>query len=181
MRKRWQFLGGIVTALAVLSLTACGDETGPTNPTETFPKFVTVNSVKLLTFKNGMELRVANDLEAKWIEAEVGGTLSTDDASLTILPNSIPEDLWISMAQAADGTVSFLYGPNGLQFSRPAILEINAASAELTGVDLSKLRIAVAQDDVDDWAIVDEAVYDPAQGVIRAELNHFSRYALCMD
>jgi hypothetical protein len=85
------------------------------------------------------------------------------------------------MAQAADGTVSFLYGPNGLQFSQPAILEINAASAELTGVHPSKLRIAVAQDDVDDWAIVDRAVYDPAQDVVRAELSHFSRYALCME
>ena len=158
MRKHWQFLCGIVMTLAVISLTACGDETGPTSPTGTFPKFVTVNGVKLLTFKDGLELRVANDLEAKWIEKEVGGTLSTDDASLTILPNSIPTDLWISMAQSTDGTVSFLYGPNGLQFSQPAILEINAASAELTGVDLSKLRIAVAQDDVDDWEIVDEAV-----------------------
>lgn len=39
----------------------------------------------------------------------------------------------------------------------------------------------MAQDDVDDWAIVTEAVYDPAQGVVRAELSHFSRYALCME
>lgn len=178
----FQPLRRALLALAVLGFAACESTDAPVtpNPRSDSPT-VTVNGVKLVTVlpdRRGPSL-ANNGATARRVNAKNGATITNDDASLTVVPGSIPDDTTIVMKAQNDGFVSFRFGPNGLQFDPAATLTISAAKANLDGLDTSQLAIAGAHDDVDDWQVIGGA-YDPATNTVSAEIEHFSRYALCI-
>jgi hypothetical protein len=79
-----------------------------------------------------------------------------------------------------NGYVEFKFGPNGLTFSTPATLMINAAKANIGATDKASLRIAGASDSGDDWQVIG-GIYDPVTDTVTAPISHFSRYALCLE
>ncbi|MFN2420085.1 MAG: hypothetical protein ABR527_01700 [Gemmatimonadota bacterium] len=170
MFNPWKSLRRAFLLMAVLGFIACQGEQSPLSPSEdAAPFFVEVNGIKLVRVKPSSALELA------------GQTLSTDDAKLYVLPNSIQQDVVITMQAAIDGTMSFKFGPNGTTFTPHAVLEIKADKAELAGVDLSRLTAAGASDNVDDWQVIEEAYYDQANNKVIIPISHFSRYALCVE
>jgi hypothetical protein len=182
MFNSWKSLRRAFLLMAVLGFFACQGEQSPLSPSGDAARFfVEVNGVKLLLVKPSRALELAGQEEVKLVPKIAGQTLSTDDAKLYVLPNSIQQDLVITMQAATDGTMSFKFGPNGTTFTPQAILEIKADKAELAGVDLSRLTAAGASDNVDDWQVIEEAYYDPANNLVIVPISHFSRYALCVE
>ncbi|MBW3660122.1 MAG: hypothetical protein KY397_00620 [Gemmatimonadetes bacterium] len=171
-----------VLGLAILGLAACETTDVPVtpNPPDASPT-VQVNGVRLVTVVPSQRgLFVANNAAtAQRVNAQDGATISNKDASLEVVPGSIPDDVTITMKAENDGYVSFKFGPNGLQFDPAAVLTISADKANLDGIDPSQLAIAGAHDDVDDWQVVGGA-YDAAANSVSVEIQHFSRYALCV-
>lgn len=167
--------------LAVLGLAACEAGDAPVTPdADTQAPTAMVNGVELVTVAPGQRvLWRANGTTAQRVSARDGATISSDDATLTVIPGSIPDDTTIQMKPSKDGYVSFRFGPNGLQFDPPATLTIRVDKANLDGIDPADLGIAGAHDDVDDWQVLG-GVYDPATNTVTVQIHHFSRYALCV-
>lgn len=114
--------------------------------------------------------------KVKLVPVRKGAKLTPDDAVLTVLD----EALSVLITKKVDGNkyVSFKFGPNGLVFSRPAILAISVDKADLKGINPWDLQIAVASDGKDDWKIVG-GLYNPLTRTVVVPVLHFSRYALC--
>jgi hypothetical protein len=182
MFNPWKSLHRAFLSMAVLGFFACQGEQSPLSPSEdAAPSFVEVNGVNLVRVKPSSALELAGQEEVKLVPKKDGQTLSTNDAKLYVLPNSIQQDVVITMQAAIDGTMSFKFGPNGTTFTPHAVLEIKADKAELAGVDLSRLTAAGASDNVDDWQVIEEAYYDQANNKVIIPISHFSRYALCVE
>jgi len=114
------------------------------------------------------------------IKVRKGERLTPDDATLSFLESALSFPTEITKEVDGRTYVSFKFGPNGLQFQPAAVLAIKLDKADLRGVDRSRLRIAVASDDRDDWRVVG-GLYVPLADVVVAAVPHFSRYALCVD
>ena len=168
-------------ALPAFALVACqtGEtpvvpDSNPDSPT------MTVNGVELVTVLPGERAPfLANGATAERVSAKDGATITNSDATLTVVPGSIPDDTTITMKAENDGYVSFKFGPNGLQFDPSAVLTISADKANLDGIDTDDLAIAGAFDDADDWQVIG-GTYDPVTNTVSVEIDHFSRYGLCI-
>lgn len=114
------------------------------------------------------------------IRVREGELLTAGDATLSFLESALSFSAEVTKEIDRQGYVSFKFGPSGLGFSPAAVLAISIDKADLTGVDLDKLRIAAASDDLDDWRVVG-GIYDPVTRTVIAPVTHFSRYALCVD
>jgi hypothetical protein len=162
-------------AIAALLALACQTASGPTHPAPSTPQ----SRVELVRFLPSHALQPAGETAGR-VSVLTGATITNDDATLVVPPMSVPNGTTITIATENDGTVTFRFGPNGLQFAVPATLKISTAHADLSGIDPADLRIAGASDDGDDWTVVG-GVYDPVTGTVAASISHFSRYALCTD
>ena len=123
---------------------------------------------------------VAPDGGVTLVRVREGELLTAEDATLSFLESALSFSTEITKQVDGHGYVSFKFGPSGLGFSPAALLAISIDKADLTGVDLDELRIAVASDDLDDWRVVG-GIYDPVTRTVIASVTHFSRYALCVD
>jgi len=179
MANLWKPLRRALLPMAVLGFAACQGEQGPVNLAEQAPSFVEVNGVKLVTVQPGRRLSPAGD--AARVQKQDGVTLTTGDASLTIVPGSMSKTAVVTMEpQNASGYVQFLFGPSGLSFNPTATLRISAAKANIDPSQRSELKIAGASDGADDWTVVG-GTYDPETDTVTAQISHFSRYALCVE
>lgn len=176
---RRAILGLTVAGLGALA--ACQGSDAPVAPDLDAPSpTVTVHGVRLVTVQPGQgALFTAGATTAERVSAKDGATLTSDDASLAVTAGSIPDDTTITMKPENDGFVSFRFGPSGLQFDPAAVLTISAAKANLDGLDPSRLAIAGAGDDADDWQVIG-GTYDPITDTVTVPILHFSRYALCV-
>lgn len=168
----------LLAGLALLGLAACQGGNTPVGPDRAAPTTVEVNGVHLVTVAPGRALVGAGDFTM--VQSKKGATISSGDATLSIEPGSIPDNTKVTMEPLNDGYVEFKFGPSGLQFSPAAVLTISAAKANLDLASKGRLKIAVAHDDQDDWQIVG-GTYDPATDTVTVPIEHFSRYALCVD
>jgi hypothetical protein len=173
--------------LAVLGFAACQSDRSPIGPEavapeSASPQFVEVNGVKLVTAKPGRALLLADvDFAIQRVPRNVGGTLTTDDATLTILPGSMQSTTIIWMLPDLDsGYVQFRFGPTGTTFTPAATLRIDADEANIPAAMRNRLRVAGASDNVDNWTLVGGS-YDPVTNTVKAPISHFSRYALCVE
>ena len=162
----------------VLGFAACEGGNALIDNAASDPAVTEVNGVKLVQMAPGRVLAPAGD--AVMVNAKQGATIENGDARLTVLPGSIPANTKITMEPRNNGYVEFVFGPSGLQFSPNATLTISAAKANLDVSSKHRLRIAVASDGANDWQMVG-GTYDPATDTVTVPIEHFSRYALCID
>ena len=106
----------------------------------------------------------------QWIGSD-GGFLSMGEYSLEIPANALSETTFIEMEQVGVGEWPVELSPHGIQFNLPVSLSMNAAST--MGADDMKIH----------WWNPDAGHWDEQQsmvdnGVVSAQLQHFSRYTL---
>lgn len=165
--------------LAAVALTACQGTNAPVAPNTDPAATHTVNGVQLVSVTPGRMLAPA-DGDWTMVHPKDGATISSGDAKLSVSPGSVLNGTKITMEPLNNGYVEFMFGPSGLQFSTPATLTISAAKANVSLVQRSRLKIAVASDSADDWQVVG-GTYDPVTDTVTVLIHHFSRYALCIE
>ncbi|HUP20299.1 MAG TPA: hypothetical protein VM778_10150 [Gemmatimonadota bacterium] len=167
----------VLIAVAVLGIAGCENGDAPLQPTTTNPALKTVNGVTFVPLRSGRSIAAAGER----VQGKSGTTISLDDATLVVKSGSLSvPNATITMDAVNDGYLTFQFGPNGLAFSPAATLTISAAKANLDGLDPGQLRIAGASDSVDDWQVVG-GTYDPLTNTVTVAIDHFSRYALCIE
>lgn len=166
-----------VFGLAVLGLVACEDQgVTPLASEADSPTVVFDGGRHLLGF---LEEEEDDAAEVELVKLARGATLTLDDVDLLVRPGSISPDIEITIEPLDEEIVGFKFGPNGLLFDPAATLIISADKANLRGIDPSRLAIAGASDDVDDWEVIG-GVYDPLTNSVVVPILHFSRYAMCI-
>ena len=193
-------------ALAVL-VAACGETTGPTAPStagfgfEDSSSVVTVNGVRLLrspgvpsshltlrTKKKvgqGSSSQTSTSFDRHLING-TGGSVHVDGASLYVPRGALDETVHVTMEKGEtreDGLWSYEFGPHGLTFDKSATLtiEVRQSDLEALGIDPSRLSVAyVSHPDHADWQILG-GEYDAEAETISVPIDHFSRYALCIE
>ena len=106
---------------------------------------------------------------------------------LKIHRDSIDDDAEICMTVDDEtflADLDVLFGPSGLDFERPADLDVDIDNIDLTGVDPSNVNLYYENKETGDWEIMNckKVQVDVENGKIKVqkgELPHFSRYALC--
>ena len=175
----WKPLRQALLAVTVLGLAACGEQMEPLSPEAGQPALKTINGVTFVPLKHGRSIAAAGTVQR--VPGKSGATISLDDATLVIQPGSVSDpNATITMSAANDGYLTFIFGPSGLSFSPAAKLTISVAKAEMSGLDPNQLRIAGASDSADDWQVIG-GVYDAATNTVTVDIDHFSRYALCIE
>ncbi|MBW3554976.1 MAG: hypothetical protein KY466_15830 [Gemmatimonadetes bacterium] len=183
------------TALAVLALAlfGLGCESGTEPGARGEPLEVQSSSNPLLGDELGSELsfahrtvaKLSDEVVRKTIGAE-GGTLSLDGHSLTVPPNAVDRPTLFVMAVLAGTEIQVeliaydpdLYldvGEGG--FNIPVQLALSYAGME--DPDPDKLVIVHVTSDGERIELA--STVDEENQVVRAELEHFSRYALCTN
>lgn len=181
MANLWKPLRRALLPMAAFGLFACQSGQDPVGPQGQSPSFTEINGVKLVAVQPGRSLALADGAAAQRVQKNQGATLTTGDASLTVLPGSMKSTATIWMQpDNASGYVQFIFGPSGTTFSPAATLRISAAKANIDSSQKNRLRIAGASDSADDWVVVG-GTYDPATDTVTANISHFSRYALCVE
>jgi len=138
-------------------------------------------------------------LVSKYFSEEDGGTLrlkykidtETGDVhvniKLKIHQNSLPGDAEICMSVDNEqflADLDILFGPAGLDFIEPADLDVTVDGIDLSGTDASAIDVYYYDPETDQWNPMNskKVTVDVDKGTIKvqkAELPHFSRYALC--
>ncbi|UCG60530.1 MAG: hypothetical protein JSV52_09350 [Candidatus Zixiibacteriota bacterium] len=118
------------------------------------------------------------------LSADKGGMLPLHDAaeiqSFVVLPASIPSDTTFSAEVLKIKTVDrktvmvYEFGPDGLVFSRPAVLRLNLR--EILGIGASSIKFYGLNEDTAEWVYL--GTYDSdTQNIVNVPINHFSVYA----
>ncbi|UCD62843.1 MAG: hypothetical protein JSW34_08740 [Candidatus Zixiibacteriota bacterium] len=124
------------------------------------------------------------DSAQAYVRADEGGMLVLGDdanvAALVFLPGSVSQDTLISVeitslaTTAGETPVIWDFKPDGLQFSRPTIVRLNAA--ELFGTSTSSVTLYWLNEATHEWEPEQVSEVD-SEGVVCLELKHFSSYA----
>jgi hypothetical protein len=109
--------------------------------------------------------------------------------NLKILPYSINRDAYISIATDDEfllGDVYLTFGPNGIFFNPPAIMNFEISGLNLSGIDPDLIDIYYINPDTHLWELMPRksVIVNAETGyihVIDAEFSHFSRYAIGMQ
>lgn len=115
-----------------------------------------------------------------------GGFLAVEGAKLTIPKNAVSSRTLITMEDvgAIEGALwAYEFTPAGLVFDKPAELwvDVSLEYLEANGVDPGRLRIAlVTGPDPANWQYL-IGRYQPSYQRISVQIDHFSRYALCIE
>jgi hypothetical protein len=114
------------------------------------------------------------------LQASLGGVIPLgDDASVeafVVLPNSFPSDtiftVEVSKVVTTNGEelVIYEFGPDGLQFSRPAVLRLNLA--ELFGKNVTAIDLFWLNEETDSWEYSETS--NAVDQIACASVWHFS-------
>ncbi len=119
------------------------------------------------------------------LQAVLGGVIALeqdeDIEAFVVLPGSFPADttftIEVSKIVTADGEslVIYEFGPDGLQFSRPAVLRLNVA--ELFGKNAKSMELYWLNEETNLWE--SQGVFQAdEQQIACAPINHFTKYGL---
>lgn len=112
------------------------------------------------------------------------------NVSLTIQPNSLEEDQWLTMSftdKYLVGTVDLTFGPHGTSFLKPALLNVTATGMDFNGLTANdKIALMYFNESTGNWeAVPTESIeWDINSGYfkcINGQLPHFSRYGFTRD
>lgn len=125
--------------------------------------------------------------EIKIIEEDELDILGFDDesgfiVSLKVLPNSVKETTELSLKMKKK-SFDMKFGPPGIVFGNPALLNIIAVNLKLKNVNLETLGTYYDNPETDQWEKIDseDIIVDEEHGFLRirnAQIPHFSRYAV---
>jgi len=147
---------------------------------------------KLIPFTNQSRTFLKLFQDSSWVSIQNGGELNLDyngdnepECKLTVLPGTISEDAMLSMS-IDDSVFAITFGPHGIIFSEPALLDIHAYGLDLSNVDPNTIDIYYDNTDTGTWERMerDTIIVNVAEGnvfVKNARIPHFSRYALSGD
>ena len=156
------------------------------------------NNVQFLSYGKVLPSLKKTITVTKYIDEDGGGVLKIKykidtetgevrvKIKLRIRRESITDDAEISMTvddQQFLADFDILFGPGGLNFERPALLNVDIDDIDLTGVDPATIYVYYEKSQ-NVWEKMDckKVTVDVENGKItvkRGELPHFSRYALC--
>lgn len=119
------------------------------------------------------------------LEASLGGVMALNDnvdiEAFVVMPVSFPADttftVTITKLVTADGEEPIIYdfGPDGLQFSKPAVLRLNVA--QLYGPDVSSISFYYLNEKNGMWVYLESYAADDG-GYAYAPVDHFSNYCV---
>lgn len=176
------WLKTLVIASMALGFAACESDDGPLAPVANDGPTVMINGVELLQRPAG-GLTLAES--ATVAIDEQGGGIKLSDARFWVPAKALgaPTKITMSHDDSAYSLWAYDFGPSGLKFYRSATLTIYVTAMELKvmGIDPSRLRVAHASTSISkDWSIVG-GVWDEKTQTISVPVDHFSRYALCLE
>jgi hypothetical protein len=156
----------------LIELVPIGGKAGTLNKT-----IVVSDSV---TYKNGGQL---------FLNFKVKGKDTVDVhviINLNILPHAVNEDTELSLTLDEEtllGNVDVTFAPHGIEFLRPAILNIQAKGLDLAGIDPDKIDIYYDNPELGEWEKMPRKQVQVNEkngfiNVVAAEIPHFSRYAV---
>lgn len=139
-----------------------------------------IKAAKFITRKKGGELRL------KYKSADREKPLKID-VRLKVKAESISRDATFSLGIDDSGYLvgdfSVDFGPHGLVFSEPALLNIRVENANLPDIDTSMLEVVYVNQETGAWDLMPykKLKIDAKEGKLElkdAKIPHFSRYAI---
>ena len=135
---------------------------------------------QFISYQNGGELK----LNYKTIQTDYGEVKVF--IMLKVFPQTISHDATLSLSLDDEfliGNIAMEYGPHGITFSKPAMLEIFAQGVDLSGFNPEKIDIYYDNQVTGELELIKskKIIIKEDIGTIRvvyAEIPHFSRYAL---
>ncbi len=102
--------------------------------------------------------------------------------TLTVLAGAISRDAVLQMG-LDDQSFLMSFGPHGITFSQPALLNIEARNLDLSGVNPETLTLYYLNSKTDEWVEMQTAaiIVNQEEGYLKfvdARIPHFSRYAV---
>jgi len=116
----------------------------------------------------------------RFITRLLGGVVSVLDVSLEVPPMALERNTQISIDIPDPNLFVYDFGPDGLQFQKPATITISYDYADLTNIDQSKIRLAWWDENAQQW-IDQPCTIDPIAKKVIGPINHFSAYGLVSD
>jgi len=110
----------------------------------------------------------------------LGGVVSLLDVTLKIPPLALDSNTLISIDIPDINLYVYDFGPDGLQFNKPATMIISYKYADMNGVDESKIRLAWWDEGAGKWSDM-PCVVDPVENTVTGPVYHFSSYGLISD
>ncbi len=178
----------------LLDFSACSNSASPVSPNS--DQIAGLQILKLADVTPSLAKRIS---ASQFISRQEGGTLELEyeaqgekhaliiNISLRVKKNTISMDATLSLGIDDTGylvgSFDVNFGPHGIVFSQPAILNITVRNADLTGIDASALDVYYVNQGTGSW---EQMAYkslkiDRKKGklVLRgAKIPHFSRYAI---
>lgn len=177
--------------------------TGPVQPTVAALDQQSPDLGKGITFikmPREAELRLAKLTASKYVLAGVGGTLSVNyrdydietgqrlavKASIMVPPNALAQSTWLTMGlneEILETSVDLTFGPHGVSFAKPALLNISAKGLDLSSVPAdAQVNLYYFNETTGQFEVMrTEGLFvDLAKGILicrNGQLPHFSRYA----
>lgn len=199
--KERPLLRSLLVAAVALGLAACESTKGPLGPTDlalnpgsdiVFAKKTDGSGGGKGGAKSGPKdggrdsTETTGNTYAEKTIGKNGGRLTVTGAEFTIPKNALSSRTLITMEDvgAIEGALwAYEFTPAGLVFSKPAELwvDVSLEFLETNGIDPGRLRIAlVTGPDPADWQYLNGR-YQPSYQRIGVQIDHFSRYALCIE
>ncbi len=129
---------------------------------------------------DGAAFKVLSFYTEEVISAATGGQLALYDVVLDVPPGAVDNDTLFSIGIPDIGVFYNEFGTSGLVFNVPVTVTMSFRDADLSGIDVSTIRIAYFNEATGVYEDVDCIVDYESQTVV-ASLNHFSAYGLISD
>lgn len=175
-KRKQLWKAGIAMALVLLFVVVgCSD-----NPVVSKPKGEPRLLTRAIDLNSGISQSTTDYHVSKLISAQSGGVVSLLDVQLIVPPAALANDVTFDIT-IPDITVFFNeFGPSGLTFMKPVTVIMSYRNADLSGVDESTIRIGYYNPNTDTFEDMLCEV-DHFNKVVKAQLHHFSAYALISD
>lgn len=129
---------------------------------------------------DGAAFKVLSYYTEQVISAKDGGHLQLYDVTLDVPPGAVDSDTLFSIGIPDISVFYNEFGTSGLVFNVPVTVTMSFRDADLSGVDVSTIRIAYFNEESGTFEDVDCRV-DYENRIVTAKLYHFSAYGLISD
>ncbi|MEZ5357770.1 MAG: hypothetical protein R3F48_03000 [Candidatus Zixiibacteriota bacterium] len=169
-----RFVATLLVMFSLVLFAGCSQSPTGTDSTE--------SQVHVLTRMpaDGAAFKVLSYYTSETISAKDGGIIELYDVTLEVPPGAVDTDTTFSIGIPDISVFYNEFGTSGLVFNVPVTVTMSFRDADLTGVDVSTIRIAYFNEESGQIEDVDCRV-DFERQVVTAKLYHFSAYGLISD
>ncbi|MCK5124693.1 MAG: hypothetical protein KAR42_00410 [candidate division Zixibacteria bacterium] len=129
---------------------------------------------------DGTAFKILNLYSEQIISASEGGRLELYDVILDIPAGAVDNDTLFSISIPDVNVFYNEFGTSGLVFNVPVTVTMSYRDADLSGIDVSTIRIAYLNEATGTYEDINCQI-DYNNQVVIAELYHFSAYGLISD